>query len=391
MRHPERLPSLTFQMHPRARKLVGMLSGSRIEPASLDLADWTQIVALAAEQGVAPVLRSRLKDSGAVPPPEAALQLREAYLANVALNMRLLRERDRILVALRAAQISVIPIKGASFAEALYGDSALRPMADIDLWVQRSHLDDARAVMRTLGYASRAKVDRPPALQDVLTGETQMVRPSGPLVELHWNLFPGEWLRHTARVDERTIWERSRPRDGEQVRELSPEDAIIHLCVHLAVNHQMSGIGLRTLVDLDYARREWAVDWAVVAQRARLWRVSCATWLVLNALAALLGDPEHELPLPALEPSPWRRRMINRFASPGRIADGLALSGGPKRFLLLLLLVDRPKDALLLIWRAAFPERLWLTLRHERPNAAGVRLWLLHAKHLLRMAATREP
>jgi len=382
---------LTFQMHPCARKLVALLSRNRVEPASLDPAEWTQVVALAVDQGVAPVLCSRLKEEGAVPPPEAALHLREAYLASAALNMRLLSERDRIVVALKAARIPVILIKGASLAEALYGDPALRPMADIDLWVRRPQLDDARAVMKSLGYAARAKAERPPGLQDVLAGETQMVRPAGPLVELHWNLFPGEWLRHTACVEERTIWERSRPRDGELVRELSPEDAIIHLCVHLAVNHQMSGIGLRTLVDLDCARRRWSVDWAVVVQRARTWRVSCATWLVLNALAELLGDPRHEVPLPALAPSLWRKRMLDHFASPERIAGGLDLSSGPKRFLLLLLLVDRPLQALSLAWRAAFPDRLWLTLRYERPNAAGISLWLLRARHLLNMAATRKP
>ena len=76
------------------------------------------------------------------------------------------------------------------------------------------------------------------------------LRPGGTLVELHWSIFSGEWLRHTAQVGQEAIWERTTPIAGDAVRTLSPEDAVLHLCVHLVVNHQMSGIGLRTLVDL---------------------------------------------------------------------------------------------------------------------------------------------
>jgi hypothetical protein len=158
--------------------------------------------------------------------------------------------------------------------------------------------------------------------------------------------------------------------------------------VHLAVNHQMSGIGLRTLVDLDHARRKWTIDWALVAQCAREWRVAHATWLVLNALAELFGDPNHEMPLAELAPSAMRRRMLNRFASPDRIAKGLAISSGPMRFLLLLLIVDRPRDAAKLLWRALYPDRRWLTLRYERSDATAWRIVGLRLRHVLSLART---
>ena len=363
-----------------------MLSEREIDPGAIDLVDWPALVALANRQSVAPVLYSRLKDRAAALPLEAAAGLRESYLASAARNMRVFHELNQILVAFRAAEVSVIPIKGAHLARAVYDDVALRQMTDIDLWVPRDQLETARRVMQSLGYTAHSKADRPQALQDALAGETQMFKAGATLVELHWNIFPGEWVRHTAKVDEQEVWDRSIPFDGDAERQLSPEDAIVHLCVHLAVNHQMSGIGLRTLVDLDRARQKWSVDWKVVAQRARAWRVSTATWIVLSALAELFGDPEKQLPLQALAPSRLRQTILHRFAAPERLASGLNLSAGPRRFLFLLALVDRPADAIRLAWRALFPDRVWLTLRYESPDASSWLVWRLRFGHLVNVA-----
>ena len=373
-----------------AERLIAFLARRAVAPGTLAEGDWERIIALAVQEGVGPVLYSRLKERACLLPRKQAEQLRRAYLANAARNIRLFHELGTILRTQQAASVSVILLKGAFLAEAAYGDIALRPMADLDLWVQRYQLDAARSVMQTLGYASRSQADRPLALQDALTGETQMFNADASLVELHWNVFPGEWVRHTTQIDEGTVWGRSLPLDGGPTRRLSPEDTVIHLCVHLAVTHQMSGVGLRTLVDLDYARRKWTIDWKEVAQRTRAWRVSCATWLVLHALAELFGDPEHELPLAELAPSRLRQSALARFASPRLFAEGLDLSSGPMRFLFLLSLVDRPRDAAFLVWRALFPDRLWLTLRYESPNASAWRICRLRAGHLLNLATRRE-
>ena len=111
---------------------------------------------------------------------------------------------------------------------------------------------------------------------------------------------------------------------------------------------------------------------------------------MLHALAELFGDPEGKLPLRELAPSASRQSLLRRFASPRMVAEGLELSGGPRRFLFLLLLADRPADAALLAWRALFPDRLWLTLRYGAPDTLSWRLGLLRLRHLFRIAGTRE-
>lgn len=369
------------EINQAAAQLIDLLTDRAVTAETITTVAWGQLIELAQQHSVAPVLYVRLKERGLTPPPAVVEQLRQIYLNSIARNTRLFHERDRILRVLAAANIQVAPFKGACLAEVVYGNIALRSMGDIDLWVLQPQLDAARAVMQTLGYASRSKADRPQALQDALTGETQFFGPNAPLVELHWTIFPGEWLRHTARIDEHIIWQRTQPLNGDLIRQLAPEDAILQLCVHLAVNHQLSEIGLRTLLDLEFARRAWRIDWSSVSQRARAWRVSCATWLVLKLFAELWGDPENQLPVSDLAPSALRQWSLNRLVSARRLMQDIHLSRGPRRFLLLLLLVDRPIDALALIGRALFPDRTWLTLRYGLQTAPRWRVWLQRLWH----------
>ena len=377
-------------MNQDAERLIALLSGREINVQKLGDLDWERIIGLAQKNSVAPVLFASLKAKDVTPPLTSAERIRKIYLTSAARNTRIFHEVGKILRALQAANIPVIPLKGIWLAESVYGNIALRSMGDVDLWVARSQLDAARQVMHSLGYSSRSKTNRPQALLDALGGETQMFKTNAPMVELHWKVFPGEWLRHTARIDEQVIWQRTLPHNRENVRQLSAEDAIIHICVHLAVHHQMSDAALRTLVDLDYARQRLKIDWSIVVRRARAWRVSSATWLVLQTLADLFGDPEKQLPLPDLAPASLRCLLLRRFVPLRLVVEGLRISSGPKRFLFLLALVDDPVDAIRLLWRAFFPDRIWLTLRYGLQDAPAWRIYLQRLWHPLRIAFQRD-
>jgi hypothetical protein len=354
--------------------------------------EWVRVVALAQQHSVAPLLYARLKEHGITPPRATAENLRQIYVANARRNLRPFHEVETILVALQAASIPAIPIKGASLAETVYGNMALRTMGDVDLWVQREQIDAASQVMQSLGYEPWADTRRPQALQDAFGGEMRMRKAGTAVVELHWKLFRGEWIRHTTCIDQQTIWQRAAPLPGARAfgaAQLCPEDAIIHLSANQAVNGQMSDTCVRSLVDLDLARRRWTVDWPAVVERARAWRVSCATWLVLQMLVELFGDPERALPLAELAPPRWRQDVLRRFVSARRIAEGLHLSSSSKRFLYLLALVDRPVDALVLVWREVLPDHVWLVARYGLQDAPRWRVWLQRLWHPLRIVVDR--
>ena len=96
------------------------------------------------------------------PAPPAFSHVRRTFAVLAARHRRaaLARERciDRLLTALSDAGIPVVLLKGAALAHLLYGEPALRAMADVDVLVDPR--DGARAadVARQLGYA----FERPP-------------------------------------------------------------------------------------------------------------------------------------------------------------------------------------------------------------------------------------
>jgi Uncharacterised nucleotidyltransferase len=87
------------------------------------------------------------------------------------------------------------------------------------------------------------------------------------------------------------------------VLHLAPEDALIQLAVCTSVNHQMSLSALRSLVDITLLVRHQPIDWSLIIQRAREWRVATATWLVLSLATDLCGLPEAADAVRQLAPS----------------------------------------------------------------------------------------
>ncbi len=341
-------------------------------------------------QGLGPYAFYRLREAGEIGALPAAAEevLRGAYYRAVADTVLHDRELAVVLDALAAVGITPILFKGAVLAHTAYPDPACRSMGDLDLWLTDSDpspglrvMARGQAALEAIGYVQRHKPTRPIALMVQRSGEIQMIgqHPGSGLVELHWGTFAGEWLRRSAAVDEALIREQVRPVIilGRPARSLAPEDAIIQLAVHLAVNHQMAYPGLRGLLDLVLLARAGDVDWAEVTARAKSWRVGTATWLVLHLAADLFGLDEAAPAIAHLRPSSARRWWLGRFASARSLLALRDLTRGPLRFVYQLLLVDRARDALRLFWRAVWPEDDWLAARYGQAGS-GVRL-----RHLL--------
>ena len=353
--------------------------------------EWEALIDLASKNEVSQMLFTALRTKQITPPPIIDDRIRNIHLASVIQNSKRYHDLAQILQAFESAAVTVVPVKGAWLGEEVYSNIALRVMGDIDLWVDRSEIEAARTTMQSLGYASEGnRDDRPRALQEEVLGEIQFFKSGSPMIELHWTNFPGEWLRHVSQIDEKLIWQRTLPYKGNYIRQLSAEDAIIHISIHLAVNHQMSMSGLRTLIDIDTLRRKLTVDWTILALRAREWHVVTPLWLVLSLLGCIFGDSENKLPLKELQPSVLRRWLLEKFVSPQGLFKGLVITEGPMRFIFLILLIDKPVDAMRLIWRTLVPDHKWLTLRYGLQDAPQWRIILQRIWHPLSIALKRE-
>ena len=374
-----------------AEQLVAILLGQPIELSVLTDADWQSLLDLAINNDVSQMLFTALNHHQIKLPPIISERIRDIHLTSVVQSTMRYHDLAQILQAFESAAVTVVPVKGAWLGEEVYSNIALRGMGDIDLWVDRSEIEAARKTMESLGYSSEgSRNDRPRALQEELLGEIQFFKSGSPMIELHWTNFPGEWLRHVSQIDEKLIWQRTLPYKGNYIRQLSAEDAIIHISIHLAVNHQMSMSGLRTLIDIDTLRRKLTVDWTILALRAREWHVVTPLWLVLSLLGCIFGDSENKLPLKELQPSVLRRWLLEKFVSPQGLFKGLVIREGPMRFIFLILLIDKPVDAMRLIWRTLVPDYKWLMLRYGLQDAPQWRIILQRIWHPLSIALKRE-
>lgn len=313
-------------------------------------------------------------------PDEIRAELKHAYYTSLA-GTALLHHAElvSVLKALNDCSIVPVPFKGAALAFTVYPKSACRPMGDLDLWVTDAEMDTAQRALESIGYHYKSNPSRPLAIMELFMGERQMygTRPGTGLVELHWGVLAGEWLRRTAMVDERAIRQRLRPTAllGQRVALLAPEDAVLQLAAHTAINHQFSQIALRSLVDVTLLVRHQPLDWSVILQRAREWRVATVTWLVLSLAIDLCGLAEAAEAARQLAPSRLRQKLIGLFANAESLLNNRNLSLSKWRYVYLLLMVDRKRDAVKLVHRALWPEDEWLQARYGRGGAArGMRL-----------------
>lgn len=296
-------------------------------------ADWNEVVDLAIREHVDPLLYRRLKEADArdCVPADVWKRLRRAYFTSGDRNARLFRELRAVLERLHGSGIPVIVLKGAYLAEAVYGDVALRRMCDSDLLVPQADLARAEAVLLGMGGAqhrpSRNRIgSSPPRHRDPDEVRSQKpdvrmqksgVRSLGDLggsspvaqqpldmdsdcrttkhalpvfigelaVELHWTIVSPTG---PVRVDAAGFWNRARPAlvAGVKVLSLSPEDLLLHLCLHFC--YENGCVGLRYLCDIAETLRHFGsgLDWPQVVERAREWGATRHAGLALR----LAGD-----------------------------------------------------------------------------------------------------
>ena len=306
--------------------------------------------------------------------PNLAAQLQSAAFRAAAETTVVLSILDEIEAA-TPPDLRLVALKGAALALSAYPDPALRSMRDLDLWLPGNGLETVGKLLADMGFRCVSKVDRPAALQRLSHGEVcyQHRRWVQGVVELHWSPLKGWWYGRTAAVNDTDIAARCVPIGTDRrTKRMAMEDMALHVATHLAVSNQFGEHVWRGLIDLALLP---GVDWVVVAERARLWRVATAVWLTLSLLAAVLDLPEANAAAEWLRPGRLRRWLLDRFVSPQALLAGHDPREGRGRFLLLLLLVDRKRDAMRLIGRTLWPERIWLDARYGAPVSHTRHLW----------------
>lgn len=374
------------RLSPGARALIGLLQSSGGPGAAARARDlppraWDQTLEIALRHGVAPLLHRALQSGGALAevPEHVRERLKQERRATALINLRKYGEFRRIARALRERNIPLIALKGLHLADLVYRDISLRPMSDLDILVPRLEVERTLAALNSIEYGFEEDVSgAAPGMLGTKCNIGLAHRRLGLWVEIHWTLAePGDC--YAPPVEE--IWRSAAPgRLGDaDVRVISPEFLLLHVCAHLACNHAF-GFDLRALCDIAEIVQA-PLDWEVVADQGRRhgWTrgVAAALRLVHDQLGAdvpartlvALGadrlDPD--LLADALE------HLLTFSEIPGELVTApnlLAVAGGAT-----------PWAKCAIVWRRIFVPRTELSLLYGVPEHSP-RLGLYYAVRL---------
>jgi Uncharacterised nucleotidyltransferase len=294
-------------------------------------------------------------------PRDAELEASEAQWQPVrrqvaAKNLLFFAELRQVLEKFKDQGIKVIILKGAALTERIYPHMGLRPFGDIDFLIHREDLPLVTEIMISCGYQPYAPEltldveDLQTSVNYIKHGEQAI------MLEPHWAL--GRTYPYAGRLDERGLWERAIKVNiaGMETLTLSPEDFLLHLCLHL-VQHS-PGVWLTSACDIaELLYYYHNFDWDTFLDRTSEYQLCLP---VQYSLAKAWESFRPPIPtgvwerLTTYKPSWFERRV---FA----VLTGRSTKGGP---LAQLLTTPGLARKLRFVWTLLFPSQTYMASRH---------------------------
>ena len=286
----------------------------RIESAG---AAWPDLVALANSDLLAPTLWSRLRAKGLEGslPDAAAAYLRRSHSVNLVRNDRIRAQLIEAVRAMNGRGVEPVILKGAvDLFVSRYDDPGARILRDVDMFIPREAIPEARAGLLDAGYR-----ELPRESGKFVTYFVEFSR-AGAIVpyDVQW-FISGQ--RDLLGPDE--AWRESilRGEDGVRVRTLSADHQIVHNLLHSELQDRGADLGfvwLRQLLDLAALVRQLgaAVDWPEVQARFASAGVGGIVAKRLYLAHRLLGLPMPDGIEPALASILHHRRALAQLRWP---------------------------------------------------------------------------
>lgn len=278
------------------RKLLLGILTSAGRPAHLAAQNGSELVALALQQMVHPLLYQTLTESGALAdlPESARRTLAGACRKTAQRNLSIRAATIDLARSFQAEAIPMVALKGTHLAASVYSQPALRHMSDLDVLVPATRLAQAVDIARAIGFKSQRDFSVEHDVR-ILQHVTALCR-HGVSLELHWNITPPA---RKYSIDPAALW-----RDTETIPSLpgvyglAPADLLMHVCVHATLMHGCE-TGLRPYADIAaiVVRYRDRLDWATLVDEAerRGWKRGMFLALLLANRLLGAGVPEDVL------------------------------------------------------------------------------------------------
>jgi len=266
---------------------------------------WPLVLERARTHQVYPLLYRNLRDLGFPGVPEAVqAELKGLYLANAFHNQLLAEELARLLRLLGEAGIRVVPLKGVTLAQSLYGDVGTRVCSDIDILVPPANVAQAIDLILASGYGTECD----PYFSKLALrhgrhfNASREGRGASFVVELHWML-----IQHCAKDDDAVseLWAEARPQSffGVPALDLTPEWEFLYVSIH-AADHEWQM--LKWLVDIHQLASSDSVDWQKAMAKAKRLELDRLIPQALAVSSFLLGTVVPSICSPATLPGRLR-------------------------------------------------------------------------------------
>ncbi len=220
----------------------------------------------------------------------------------------------RFLTERRPGDIPVILLKGTAFSGSLYPPDAPRLSQDIDLLVKPEQFHRMCEILAAEGEPLKVDTGRRYTWSRLFEAVFRIPGALPLLVEVHRDLTRA----HQFRIEHHGLWERSDQSPEYQdpaVRQLSPEDTLLHLALH---EYRHGAPQPHSYLDAWSVLNRWTPDLGRVVQLARRWGCSTILYSLLRRVEYWF-DPEGcegdglEGVLQALEPSGIKKAVLDRL------------------------------------------------------------------------------
>lgn len=296
--------------------LVDVLKrGKDVDPGRLSALtpeQWQKFLAIAATQRVTPLIFHQLKKKGLeqAVPPEVYASLKDVCLQNTMRIMKISAQSRLVMKALNSADIPTIPLKGIVMANSIYESIGLREMNDFDLLVPPEKLKRSVEILTGMGY----KPVKPFYLASLIQTAKHMpgfIKKDHVMIEIHWNITSPNT---NYSIDPHELWDQAVPAqilDYETLM-LSPEDLLLHLCLHTSYEHQFN-FGLRPSCDIAEVIDHCGgtLDWQTVTQRATQRNWARGVYLALVIASEFVGADVPRNVLERLRPVDMTDSVLN--------------------------------------------------------------------------------
>lgn len=362
--------------------------------------DWSIIDRYATLVGIKPLLFKHLSQNGNKNhvPAEVMSTLKKHYMMTLVRNMVIYKGIDEILNVMNKAEIPIVLLKGAYLANYIYADIGLRQMSDVDVLVRE---EDKEFVLEKLKEIDFKKPDGRYAsdfhenhLADKVCHLAPMVKQKMCPVELHFDVFSS--FKYTL-ADMAKVWQTvgTTSLHGLQIRYLSLEYQLLHLCLHLynhVVPSRKASIAFYWFCDIHelIINSKKEINWNKYCKITDQFNVVSQTNLILAYIKFYWNTPVPEsvfrdtgknidifsitnIVRSVLDGSKSKRKHIHHYIRKTRI----------------LLDNDKNLNMLYYLWKEIVPMRSYLVFRYNIKNRSFVYFYyIIHPCKLLVRAVT---